>query len=37
MGKWQIRTNADAKHDFKIGEEVTFNLPTEDIIVTLEE
>jgi len=37
IGKWQIRTNADAKHDFKIGEEVTFNLPTEDIIVTLEE
>ena len=37
MGKWQIRTNADAKHDFKIGEEVTFSLPTEDIIVTLEE
>ena len=37
IGKWQIRTNADAKYDFKIGEEVTFNLPTEDIIVTLEE
>jgi len=37
IGKWQIRTNADAKYDFKIGEEVTFSLPTEDIIVTLEE
>ena len=37
IGKWKIRTNADAKYDFKIGEEVTFHLPTEDIIVTLEE
>jgi spermidine/putrescine ABC transporter ATP-binding subunit len=36
MGKWEIRTNAEAKYDFKIGEEVTFHLPPEDIIVTRE-
>jgi len=37
MGKWEIRTNAEAKYDFKLGEEVTFYLPPEDIIVTREE
>jgi len=36
MGKWEIRTNAEAKYDFKLGEEVTFHLPPEDIIVTRE-
>jgi ABC-type Fe3+/spermidine/putrescine transport system ATPase subunit len=36
MGKWEIRTNAEAKYDFKLGEEVTFYLPPEDIIVTRE-
>jgi len=36
MGKWEIRTNAEAKYDFKLGEEVTFHLPSEDIIVTRE-
>jgi len=33
-GKWEIRTNVEAKYDFKMGEEVTFFLPPEDIIVT---
>jgi len=37
MGKWEIRTNAEAKYDFKLGEEVIFHLPPEDIIVTREE
>jgi len=36
MGKWEIRTNAEAKYDFKLGEEVAFHLPPEDIIVTRE-
>jgi len=36
MGKWEIRTNAEAKYDFKLGEEVIFHLPPEDIIVTRE-
>ncbi|TFG91277.1 MAG: TOBE domain-containing protein [Candidatus Atribacteria bacterium] len=36
MGKWEIRTNAEAKYDFKLGEEVTFHLPPEDIVVTRE-
>ena len=36
MGKWEIRTNAEAKYDFKLGEEVAFHLPLEDIIVTRE-
>jgi len=34
MGKWEIRTNAEAKYDYDIGEEVIFYLPPEEIIVT---
>lgn len=37
VGSWEIRTNSDAKYNFKIGEEVTFYLSPEDIIVTREE
>jgi len=37
VGNWEVRTNSDAKYNFKIGEEVTFYLPPEDIIVTREE
>jgi len=36
MGKWEIRTNADAKYDFRIGEVVKFYLPPEEIILTSE-
>ncbi len=34
VGNWEVRTNSDAKYNFKTGEEVTFYLSTEDIIVT---
>jgi len=37
VSNWEVRTNSDAKYNFKIGEEVTFYLPPEDIIVTREE
>jgi len=37
VGNWEVRTNSDAKHSFKVGEEVTFYLSPEDIIVTREE
>jgi len=37
VGNWEVRTNSDAKYNFKIGEEVTFYLSPEDIIVTREE
>jgi len=37
VGSWEIRTNSDAKYNFKVGEEVTFYLSPEDIIVTREE
>ena len=37
MGNWEVRTNSDAKYNFKVGEEVTFYLSPEDIIVTREE
>ena len=36
VGNWEIRTNSDAKYNFKVGEEVTFYLSPEDIIVTRE-
>ena len=36
VGDWVIRTNSDAKYNFKIGEEVTFCISPEDIIVTRE-
>ena len=36
VGNWEVRTNSDAKYNFKIGEEVTFYLSPEDIIVTRE-
>lgn len=36
LGKWEVRTSVEAKYDFKLGEEVTFHLPPEDIIVTRE-
>ncbi len=36
VGNWEVRTNSDAKYDFKVGEEVTFYLSPEDIIVTRE-
>jgi len=36
VGNWEIRTNSDAKYSFKVGEEVTFYLSPEDIIVTRE-
>ena len=37
VSNWEVRTNSDAKYNFKIGEEVTFYLSPEDIIVTREE
>ena len=37
VGNWEVRTNSDAKYNFKIGEEVTFYLSPEDVIVTREE
>ena len=37
VGNWEIRTNSDAKYNFKVGEEVTFYLSPEDIIVTRED
>ncbi|HAJ32121.1 MAG TPA: polyamine ABC transporter ATP-binding protein [Candidatus Atribacteria bacterium] len=37
VGNWEVRTNSDAKYNFKVGEEVTFYLSPEDIIVTREE
>jgi len=37
VGNWEIRTNSDAKYNFKVGEEVTFYLSPEDIIITREE
>ncbi|GAH34343.1 unnamed protein product [marine sediment metagenome] len=36
VGNWEVRTNSDAKYNFKAGEEVTFHLSPEDIIVTRE-
>ena len=37
VGSWEVRTKSDAKYNFKVGEEVTFYLSPEDIIVTREE
>ena len=37
VGNWEVRTNSDAKYNFKVGEEVTFYLSPEDIIVTRED
>jgi len=36
VGSWEVRTKSDAKYNFKVGEEVTFYLSPEDIIVTRE-
>jgi ABC-type Fe3+/spermidine/putrescine transport system ATPase subunit len=36
VGNWEVRTNSDAKYNFKAGEEVTFYLSPEDIVVTRE-
>ena len=36
VGNWEVRTNSDAKYNFKVGEEVTFYILPEDIIVTRE-
>lgn len=36
VGNWEVRTNSDAKYNFKVGEEVTFYLSPEDIVVTRE-
>jgi len=36
VGNWKVRTKSDAKYNFKVGEEVTFYLSPEDIIVTRE-
>ena len=36
LGKWEVRTSVEAKYDFKLGDEVTFYLSPEDIIVTRE-
>jgi len=36
VGNWEVRTNSDAKYDFKVGEEVTFYLSPHDIIITSE-
>jgi spermidine/putrescine ABC transporter ATP-binding subunit len=36
VGNWEVRTNSDAKNNFKVGDEVTFYLSPEDIIVTRE-
>ncbi len=36
VGNWEVRTKSDAKYNFKVGEEVTFCLLPEDIIVTRE-
>ena len=37
VGNWEVRTKSDAKYNFKVGEEVTFYLSPEDIIVTRED
>ncbi len=37
VGNWEVRTKSDAKYNFEVGEEVTFYLSPEDIIVTREE
>jgi len=37
VSNWEVRTKSDAKYNFKVGEEVTFYLSPEDIIVTREE
>ena len=37
VGSWEVRTKSDAKYNFKVGEEVTFYLSPEDIIVTRED
>jgi ABC-type Fe3+/spermidine/putrescine transport system ATPase subunit len=36
VGSWEVRTKSDAKYNFKVGEEVTFYLSPEDIVVTRE-
>jgi spermidine/putrescine ABC transporter ATP-binding subunit len=36
VGNWEVRTKSDAKYNFEVGEEVTFYLSPEDIIVTRE-
>ena len=36
VGNWEVRTKSDAKYNFNVGEEVTFYLSPEDIIVTRE-
>jgi len=36
VGNWEVRTNSEAKYNFKVGEEVTFYLSPEDIIVIRE-
>ncbi|HER23557.1 MAG TPA: ABC transporter ATP-binding protein [Candidatus Atribacteria bacterium] len=35
-GNWIVRTNSEVKTNFKVGDEVTFYLPPEKIIVTSE-
>jgi len=37
VGNWEVRTKSDAKYNFEVGEEVTFYLSPEDIIVTRED
>lgn len=37
VGNWEVRTNSDAKYNFNVGEEVTFYLSPEDIVVTRED
>jgi ABC-type Fe3+/spermidine/putrescine transport system ATPase subunit len=37
VGSWEVRTKSDAKYNFKVGEEVTFYLSPEDVIVTRED
>ena len=36
VGNWEVRTNSEAKYDFKVGSEVTLYLPPNDIIITSE-
>lgn len=36
VGNWEVRTNCEAKYDFKVGEEITFHLSPDDIIITSE-
>lgn len=34
VGRWEVRTNSDAKYNFQVGEEVFFYLPPEEIVIT---